>query len=181
MAGKYTRQSYDNEAYGERMTRSTDPMLYRLDTNFAINNNKCFSEYGPFNGQPDSIAIGQQIDVDSVLRGFNRPNGKSNSQQIPESLDQFKLHNYPNCSSRMEPEYSRFTHPAYDIRGMTTSDLNLSYPLHDPQCQIFENFAVNTKLQAKDNHKTVWQVPLDQSDLLPTSKLGNPKNYNRKY
>jgi hypothetical protein len=60
---------------------------------------------------------------------------------------------------------------------LTVPDLNFSYPLQDPQCQIFENFSINTKLQAKDNHRTIWQVPLNQSDLLPVERLARVKNY----
>lgn len=178
MTGKYTRPNYEEDAYQQRTSRSTDPMLYRLDQNYAVNNNKCFAPYGPRSGQQDSVALGHQIDIDSILRGVTKTNSKSNQQQIPDSLDPYKLTNYPNCSEKMEPEYSRYTHPSFDIKGLTTPDLNFGYPLQDPQCQIFENFAINTKLQAKDNHRTVWQVPFDQSDLLPTERLGNVKNYN---
>lgn len=176
MAGKYTRQSYEQEAYDERVGRSTNPMLYRLDPNYAVNCGKCFAPYGPVGGQQASDAVGQQIDVDSILRGVTKFNTKSNRQQMPDSLDPYKLFNHNDCPDKLESEYSRYTYPAFDIRGLTVPDLNFDYPLQDPQCQIFESFAINTKLQAKDTHRTVWQVPFNQSDLLPTERLGKVKN-----
>jgi hypothetical protein len=176
MAGRYTRMSYDQGAYDERIARSTDPMLYMLDPNYAVNCNRCFAPYGPIAGQQASDAIGEQIDVDSILKGVTKINSKSSQQQIPDSLNHYKLSHYKNCPDNLEPEYTRFTYPAYDIKGLTTVDLNYDYPLHDPQCQIFEDFAVNTRLQAKDNHRTIWQVPFDQADLLPTGRLGKVKN-----
>lgn len=176
MSGKYTRLNYDKDAYAEQLTRSTDPLLYRLDPNYAINCGKCFAPYGPRAGQPASEAIGQQIDIDSILRGVNKINTKSNKQQMPDSISQYNLFTYNDCPDKLEPEYSRYTYPAYDIKGLTNPDLHLGYPLQDPQCQIFENFAVNTRLEAKDSHRTVWQVPVNQTDALPTERLGKVKN-----
>ncbi|HLX55297.1 MAG TPA: hypothetical protein VKR58_15240, partial [Aquella sp.] len=167
MAGKYTNLIYDPEAYVERTERSTDPLLYRLDANYAVNCKRCFAPYGRVGGHQGSDAVGQQIDVDSILRGVNKINSKSNRQQMPDPIDQYNLFAYNDCSDRMESEYTRYTYPAYDVRGLTTRDLNFGYPLQDPQCQIFENFAVNTRLQAKDDHRTVWQVPVNQADVLP--------------
>ena len=83
----------------------------------------------------------------------------------------------PECSNELETQYSRYTHPSFDIKGLGQSDMRLDYPLHDPQCQISENFAINTRLKAKDEHITPWQIPMNQRDLLPTEKLGKVKNY----
>jgi hypothetical protein len=175
MAGKFTGLRYDREAYAEELERSTQPLNYRLDPNFAVNCNKCFAPYGPRNGHESSVAIGNQIDVDSILRGVNNINTKSNRQQAPIPIKQYQTATPHDCSPALEPEYTRFTYPAYDIRGLTVSDLRFEYPLQDPQCQIFENFEVNTRLQAKDNHRAIWQIPLNQRDLLPTERLGRPK------
>ena len=175
MAGRFTNLKYDKEAYGEELARSTDPLLYRLDPNFAINCQKCFAPYGPRGGQQDAIVIDDQINIDSTLRGINKINTRSNCKQIPDSLDKYKLSKLNDCCDNLETEYTRFTYPAFDIRGLTTRDLHLSYPLFDPQCQIYEPSAVNTRLQAKDNHRAIWQVPASQRDLYPTERLGQPK------
>lgn len=177
MSGKFTNLRYDQEAYAEEVARSTDPLLYRLDPNFSVNCNKCFAPYGPIGGQNNSVSVGNQIDVDSVLRGVSKISSKSNRQQIPDSLISYKnVTTPPDCSPALESEYTRFTFPAYEIRGLNIRDLNFDYPLHDPQCQIFENFQVNTRLQAKDNHRAIWQVPFNQRDLQPTERLGQVKN-----
>jgi|SRR5579872_329143 len=176
MAGNFTHMRYDPEAYSEEVQRSTGPVLYRLDPNYAVNTNKCFAPYGPRNGQEDSVAVGQQIDVDSILRGVSKINSKSNEQQVPDSIDGYYKFNLYDCNELLESEYTRYTFPSYDIKGLTVRDLRFEYPLFDPQCQIFEDFAVNTKLAAKDNHRAIWQIPFNQRDLYPTERLGKVKN-----
>lgn len=174
MSGQYTRMKYDTDAYAEELGRSTEALSYMLDPNFANNCGQCFAPYGMMGGQTAINATGLQVDVDSLLRGVNKINSKSNRQSMPESLDDYPTQMMQDCPSAMESENTRFTYPAYDIRGLTVRDLRFDYPLFDPQCQIFENFAVDTRLQAKDNHRAVWQVPYDQRDLLPTERLGKP-------
>lgn len=175
MATNFTGLRYDDEAYNEEVARSTQPLLYRLDPNNYVNCNRCFSAYGPRNGHEVSVAIGNQIDVDSIMKGIGNTHTKSNRQQKPISLDQYQIIAPNDCHNSLETEYSRFTHPTYDIKGLNVADMRFGYPLHDPQCQIFENFEVNTRLQSKDKHCAVWQVPMEQRDLLPTSRLGNSK------
>lgn len=178
MSGRFTHLRYDQEAYAEEVTRSTDPMLYMLDPNYAVNCGKCFAPYGPRGAHDDADVIGQQIDVDSILRGVSKISTKSNRQQIPDSLAGYKKVMPPDCSEALESEYTRYTYPAYDIRGLTTRDLRYDYPLHDPQCQIFENFEINTRLQAKDEHRAIWQSSFSDRDLYPTERLGQVKNCN---
>lgn len=172
MSGQFTHLYTDREAYFEKVNRSTDPLLYRLDPNFAVNKQKCFAPYGPRAGQQASDVIGQQIEVDSVLRGISKISTKSNRQQMPDPL-KYNAYQLNDCSDYIETEYSRYITPAYDIKGLTTSDLNFDYPLYDPQCNIFENFALNTKLEAKDNFRASWQIPINQRDLFPSTHLGN--------
>jgi hypothetical protein len=178
MSGNYTRQIYDPQAYAEQLQRSTEPLNYRLDPSFAVNCQNCFAPYGPRGayGGGGAYSTGNQIDIDSILRGVATINSKSNEQQVPPSLKGFKSHMPPDCSEALETEYSRYSHPAYDIKGLTTRDLRFDYPFFDPQCQIFENFETNTRLLAKDNHRAIWQIPMNQRDLLPTERLGKVKN-----
>lgn len=186
MSGTFNRLRYDQPAYNEEVERSVNPMLYRLDPNYAVNCNQCFAPYGPRNGHEVSDAVGQQIDVDSILRGVSQINTKSNVQQQPDSLTGYQLRALNNCSDLLEPTYSRYQTPAYEIRGMTVPDLHLSYPIQDPQCQIFENFETNTRLQAKDNHRAVWQLPMrdgmicEKMPAYPTERLGPVKNFSNR-
>jgi len=176
MAGKFTNLRYDRDAYTEEISRSTEPLLYRLDPNYAVNCRPCFAPYGPRMGREDADAVGQQVDVDSILRGVTKINTKVNRFEAPDSLRPYQTVMPPDCSLALESQYTRYTDPAYQIKGLNVKDLRFDYPLFDPQCQIFENFAVNTKLQAKDNHRTIWQVPANQRDLLPTERLGKVRN-----
>lgn len=176
MSGSFTNLIYDKEAYEEQVKRSTNPLKYRLDPNYYISANPCFSEYGPYNGFTSSIAAGNQIDVDSVLRGITKVNSKANNMQMPDSIDHFKTVMPKNCPNILETQYSRYTHPAYEVRGLNTSDMHFSYPLRDPQCHIFEDFGINTRLQAKDNHRAIWQDPIDQRNFFPSEKKNNNKN-----
>lgn len=175
MAGNFSNLRYDNEAYNEAIQRSTNPLNYRLDPNYANNCNQCFPTYGP-RGLRNTNPISELIDTDSILHGVNQLNTKSNRRQMPEFLEERNPITLPNCPETLEQQYSRYTHPKFDIKGLNVRDLRLEYPLYDPQCNIFENFAVNTRLQAKDNHRTVWQIPFNQKDLLPTERLGRIKN-----
>jgi hypothetical protein len=177
MAGQYTRMDYDPEAYKESVSRSTNPLLYKLDLNSNVNCNRCFAPYSRVGGLQGADVVGYQTDVDSILRGVTKLNSKSNMQQIPDSLDRYDLYAYKDCCNQMESENTRFTYPAFDIRGLTVPDLHFDYPLQDPQCQIFEPFAINTKLWAKDTHRTVWQIPMDQRDAMPVERLGRVKTY----
>lgn len=176
MAGNFTNLRYDDQAYNEALGRSTRPLNYRLDPNYSTNCNKCFAPHGPRAGNQGAEAVGQQIDVDSILKGINKINTKSNDQQQVYPLNSYQTYMPKDCPDALESEYTRYTNPSFDLRGLTTNDLRLNYPLHDPQCNIFEDFSVNTRLQAKDNHRAIWQVPMNQRDLLPTERLGRVKN-----
>lgn len=176
MAGKFTNLRYDQEAYKEEVSRSTNPMIYRLDPNYAVNCNPCFAPYRPRAGHDNDVAIGQQIDVDSVLRGISKVSSKSNRRQMPDPINNYVVSTPGECSNALESEYTRYSNPSFDVKGLNVRDMRFGYPLHDPQCQIFENFEVNTRLQAKDDHRAIWQVPLNQKDLLPTERLGKVKN-----
>lgn len=175
MAGMQTRMRYDTEAYDEFLQRSVGPMEHELDITYNVNDHRCFAPYRPM-GYDGADAYGEQADVESILRGITKINSKSNRQQVPDSLSPYHTSMTRDCSPMLETEYTRFTTPSYEIRGMNTTDIRLEYPLHDPQCQIFENFEENTRLAAKDNFRGIWQIPFGQKDLWPTERLGQVKD-----
>lgn len=174
MSGNFTHLKYDQAAFKEQIKRSTDPLIYKLDPNYNTNYNKCFSANYPRNGNDVPDIIGKKIDVDSILRGYNKINTKSNEQEKLPPLSMFKTEIVNDCPSNIETEYTRHTNPSFD-RSLNVHDLRLEYPLHDPQCQIFENFEINTRLEAKDNHKATWQIPLNQQHLFPVENLNKTK------
>lgn len=161
MAGLFTRLNYDNDAYREKNNRSTYNLGYRINNNY--------SNYGNTNTQN---YMSNNIDTDSNLRGINRINTKSNENSkshMPSGLMEWDGRSQ-NSNRNLETEYSRFTHPKHDIRGNENQNMRLGFPLHNPQCNIFENTQINTRLEAKDNFVATWQTPMDQSSILPTGK-----------
>lgn len=175
MSAKFTNLKYDPTTYRQDINRSVNPGMYRLDPNFAINTNKCFAPYGPRGGHEGSESVYDQTDIDSLLRGI--PN-KNTRYQVPQPMGTYALQNLNERPDILETQYSRLSCPASDIKGLNVPDMRFDYPLYDPQCQIFENFEINTRLQAKDNHKADWQAPLNQRGLLPTERLGKIKKCN---
>lgn len=173
MSGQFTGLKYDPAAYSEAVNRSTNQLTYRLDPNYVINCGRCIPNIGT--SQFNKPELNNKIDVDSILRGYTKIKSKSNQEKLPDSIKSYNITPLPSCDSKMEPIYTRYDHPVQDVKGKQVDDLRLSYPLHDPQCNIFERFDVDTRLQAKDNHRANWQMPMDQSGLLPTEKLGKNK------
>lgn len=173
MAGIFTGLRYDNDAYREQVRRSTYPLNYRMDPNSVMSCNTCFAPYASFTEQKPTP--GQIIDVDSILKGIDNKNSRGNTIQPSQFPTTEKLIPLRDCSNALETEYTRYTNPSYDIKGLTTSDMRFGYPLYDPQCNIFQNFEVNTRLQAKDNYKAVWQVPFDQRSALPQEKISQKR------
>lgn len=176
MAGKFTHLKYDKDAYDDAAIRNNEQINYNLDPHFANNCNKCFSTYGPIGGHGGAIVSeNDKIDVDSILKGITKINTKSNRNQVPDSLRHYRTFMPQDCSNALESNYSRTSHPARELKGLAPRDMRLSYPLRDPQCNIFENFSVNTRLHSKDNHRTPWQKPLDQSSFFPPQRTSKPK------
>ena len=174
MSAFSSQQRYDVKATIEATKRSTDPGQYMLDTNYANNCATCFAPYGPTSVRGGATVPGYVVDVDSILRGFTKIHSKSNEQQQPDDLSGYELEMPVDCNAFVETEYSRYTNPIQAYRGIQPDRF---YELNqDPQCNIFWDFSVNTQLQARDNHVTDWQVPMNQRDLLPTQRLGNRRD-----
>lgn len=169
MAGKFTRLRYDPEAYDEHLAQTTDPLLYRLDKNFTTRCDRCYAP-DKWNQKTYDDTEAERIDIDSILRGLDRSHSKSAYHQQPRRIRGSRAISRLCPKSRLDSECSRYTHPASEIKGLACKDMRFDYPLIDPQCKIFEPFAINTRLQAKDDHRAVWQEPMDQSKFLPKPK-----------
>lgn len=174
MSGNFTRLKYDRQAYNDDLYQSTCPLIYKLDPNYVVNCNNNTVPYSP-SGGCNKNGFGENIDIDSILKGISKNNSKAINDQLDPIRQLKKLPNNYSNSNVMEPHFSRYSHPARDLKGTPIRDMNFGYPLFDPQCQFFENICVNTRLQAKDNHKAIWQIPFDQKDLLPSERLGRVK------
>jgi hypothetical protein len=165
-----SRMQYDYPAYQEAVKRSTDPFLYRLYPGYGYNCNTCFPPFGPYNTHGVNVTYKNVIDVDSILSGRTVLNSKANEFSQPTPLD-YNTVKSPECNRFIETEYSRYTHPIQNYRGIWPDRF---YPLNqDPQCHIFWNFEVNTKLEAKDNFRATFQIPVENSEgVHPVDRLG---------
>jgi len=147
-------------------------MSYQIDHDYRSHPESCYAEQI----KDEDKYLGNQVDIESFLRGMNRVQTKSN--KIQNTLPG-KIEISPVCDDNVESAYSRYDKPL--VKTIEMDRIRMGFPLRDPQCQIFENFEINTRLQAKDNHKAVWQVPIDQSDIFPKNKVERMKNLARRH
>ena len=83
------RQIYDTCAYKAALERSTYPLSYALYPGKYENCAKCRIELGQLGGNGVSIYSGNMVDLESNLRGQNRPASLCNKYQAqPINLNQ---------------------------------------------------------------------------------------------
>ncbi len=164
--GHSSRLGYDRCAYSDRMQESVGPLGYRLDPNSQENCNQCLSTLGPrssYMGQGVSTTVGSSIatsqklvDVESILTNRNVKTTKCRRDGVnPINVTKYGVKNLSICNDFLNPLSSRLTYPAANYRDMA---VNRFYDLdRNPQINIFYDFAVNTKLEAKDNF--VMNIP----------------------
>jgi hypothetical protein len=160
--GRSTRLSYDRDAYPDRLHESVSPLSYRINADQIYNKNRCFSALGPRNSymghgvstfRDIGPAEAQDLtDLDSILTNRNVKTTKARRGHVnPVNPLKFKLHNAKQCDNSLHPEYTMLSHPSSNYRDMS---INRFYNLlHDPQENIFVDFSVNTRLEAKDNFR----------------------------
>ena len=114
------------------------------------------------------------VDLDSVLSNRNVKTSKCKRGKVNHAdLSQYELRNARLCGNTLNPENTRLSHPAANYRDM---NVNRFYNLiHDPQEQIFWDFATNTKLEAKDNYRP--DFPQVWPDLAGPKPV--PKSYEK--
>ena len=158
--GYSSRSIYDECAYQDRTKESTDPFLYRLNPNSIHNCEMCFSALGPRSsrmGEEVSTTAEHQVataqyltDVESVLTNRNLPKNKCRNGEVnPIDVTKLPLHHLRSCGGYLDPMASRLSYPPFNYREMA---INRFHDLPtNPQEPIFYDFAVNSKLEAKDN------------------------------
>jgi len=165
---------YDENAYVEEVERSVSSGHYRLEPLYNYNKNMCFSEHSIVGTRnvPYNPAI--STDVDSALSNRTKVLTKSAKYGQPTDLNNIPLISPPDCNNFLYSEPTRFSHPAYEIKGVGFDSF---YPLHqDAQCHIFWDFSQNTRREARDKDVQKFQLPIENNkDLKPTKSLGNPK------
>lgn len=158
--GYSSRLPYDEQAYQDRTLERTDPFLYSVNPNQVYNGGQCFTGLGPRAsrmGNEVSTPIGHPVataqyvtDVESILTNRNLPaNRCKDGEMNPINVTKFGLKHLPTCNGFLDPLASRLTYPPFNIKEMP---IDRFYDLPtNPQLPIFYDFAVNTKLETKDN------------------------------
>jgi hypothetical protein len=108
-------------------------------------------------GQGVSTSVGHPVgtaqyltDVESILTNRNLPTSKCKNGEVnPINVNDFPLQHMGPCNSFLDPMASRLSYPPYNYREMPM-DRFYNLP-QNPQEPIFWDFAVNTKLEMKDN------------------------------
>jgi hypothetical protein len=173
--GNFNRLSYDNCAYEDRIQKSTDPLNYRLSVDQIYNSDRCNSIYGPRNstygcstiGSPGYAVSQNMVDVESVLTNRNVKASKSRSSDRVNPINPtiMKGTHAQICGNKLNPEYTRLSFSSKNYKGMS---VNRFYDtIHDPQANIFYDFARNTTLESKDNFIPQISQPWNQSAALP--------------
>lgn len=162
--GHSSRLKYDKCSYDDYLSESVGPLLYKLNPNQMNNCNSCLSVFGPrssVNGNSYGVStlVGnvpmpsqQLVDLESIMTNRNVLTSKCKDGKV-NSIDvtKFGLKHARMCNDYMDSVASRLTNPSKNYRGMS---INRFYDLpKQPQENIFYDFAINTKLEAKDNYR----------------------------
>lgn len=159
----FTRLKYDNCACQEATARSVGPMHYRLFGGHVEHCNLCHSFTGPRNSKEDvsttrencELGHGSMIAVESELQNRVNPSsqcnkvGKNNGHKDHDANIKHK----DNCGVFLDEQDTRFSHPLDNYRGMTIDRFE-HLPI-DPQCNIFWNNSINSRLVAKDTYRMI--------------------------
>ncbi len=191
-AGYFSRTRYDNCAYPDDLSTSTGTYEYTMNPDRIHNCNGCLTSFGPKSGlngagvsnlSGDVIAAAQDnVDIDTIMSNRNVPLSKCKRGKVnPVNLNKIKTTNVPICNDYLDMQHTKMSDPAMFYRG---APLNRFYDLNkDPQANIFYDFAVNTRLEAKDNFFPKMPMPLKNvtfngdNKWNPASVLINDNNY----
>jgi len=171
--GYSSRLPYDDCAYNYYVQKSTNPLIYRMNTNKIFNGSQFCSTFGPRPGymgngvstladstyfepgHPPATA-NYLVDVESILTNRNMHTSKCKNGNVnPANLIKLSRtkynHHLPTDNKFLDPVATHLIIPPIKSRE---APIDRFYELTtDPQKPIFWNFAVNTDLEAKDNFK----------------------------
>lgn len=188
--GHSSKLIYDEQAYQDKLMESVSPLGYQLNPYHKTNCNACLSIFGPRaglmgegvstvipTGSTRRIApVNDVIDIESLLTNRNLKLSKTKMGEVNDiDVTKFKLTHSDICDEFLNPLSSKLSYPAYELRG---APINRFYDLQkNPQENIFYDFAINTKLEAKDNF--VAEIPkLQKTDQVQPVEYMNKTNSN---
>ena len=184
--GHSSRLPYDQCAYEDRLSESVSPLLYKVNPNQIKNCKSCLSTLGPrssYMGYGVSTTVGNTtaqsqdlVDVESILSNRNVTASACKNGKVNEiDVTRFRLQHARTCNDFLDPMASRLSTPAANYRGMS---INRFYDLpinpQDPK-NIFWNYAVNSKLEAKDNFRDRIPRLMNQGAVIPRPLKGTVK------
>ena len=184
--GHSSRLGYDKCSYDDQLSESVGPLLYNLNPNQINNCNACLSVFGPrASSGPRSFGVStttghvsapsqQLVDVESILSNRNVIASKCKDGKVNDiDVTKFNLQHARICNDFLDPIATHLTNPPANYRGMS---INRFYDCHiNPQQNIFYNFAVNTKLEAKDNYRERVPRLMRYDPALPQELKGRNK------
>ena len=187
--GHSSKLIYDDQAYKDRLIESVSPLGYQLNPYRTTNCNSCLSTLGPRaslygegvsttipEGSTRRIApVNELVDIDSILSNRNVKHSKTKSGEVNNiDVTKFKLSHVDQCDKFLDSISSRLSYPSSNYRSI---GVNRFYDLpKNPQSVIFWDFAVNTRLEAKDNYKAeIPKVKLFDPSLPTEFKCNNNK------
>lgn len=180
--GVSSRLDYDKCYINDNIRESTDPLLYQLSTDRIYNCNNCNPRFGyrPSSGTNaasvatltgPTVAISQElVNLESILSNRNVKQSKCKDGKVnPIDVLGLPVVNPVICDSFLDPISTHLTNPAQNYRGIA---INRFYDLRkDPQANIYYDWGVNSRLEAKDNH--VERIPRIMPDLVqPIERRG---------
>lgn len=173
--GHSSRLGYDECYYKDKLSQSVAPLSYRLDTNWRDNCNQCLSTFGPRPSLKSGVSRTSAqtfVDVESILTNRNiRKTKCKNDGSNHIDVTKYGLEHNAICTDYLNPFSSRLSYPAANYRDVA---INRFYDLdRNPQANIFYDFAVNTKLEARDNF--VFDIPRQWENQMEPTPVSNSK------
>lgn len=198
MIGHSSKLIYDEQAYEDKLAESVSPLGYTLNPYHTTNCNACLSVFGPRaglmgegvstiipTGSTRRIApVNDVVDIESILTNRNLKLSKTKMGQVNDiDVTKFKLTHSDICNDFLNPLSTKLTYPSYELRS---ASINRFYDLHkNPQEAIFYNFAIDTRLEAKDNFviqpPKIQKVDLAQPGEYVGKELNEFKSRSNKY
>lgn len=155
MFGQFTNPRLDQCAYGDRIAQSVKPSLYALNPIQHTHCDQCVGRNVHGN------ELGDRVSIESLLKGIGMP--LSNDRCTPYvDLSNIQTAAVRDCN--FNQSNSRLDQSARDLRGTISS--RLDHPLFDHQSQALSMRPTDTRREAKDNHRAIWDEPFEQTNTV---------------
>jgi len=176
MSSHFGRLRYDQCYIDEETKQSIQPGEYKLYYGQNQHNNKCNSLDGPRNDRSSNSSenakanLGERAELESLLSNRDMPASKCTSGNTLDdkrrAISRGLKHNVM-CDDFLNANHSRLNEPIDNFRGLSTINLQLDFPITDPQNNVFDGhnvtalenqninsrFGSSTRLESKDEYR----------------------------